>query len=129
MQKRARSFDRSSLVRATSDAHHIFTELLETARRAEEDTDREERLRRHWCKACFYRSGFAMASAAGTEQPCACCAATQIYSSSNTDALCMPCAKAHRLCKHCRGDLDMRERRRTWPEATPAAAAQPRTSF
>ena len=39
-----------------------------------------------------------------------------MYSSTNTDRLCMDCAKKHHLCKHCGGDISMRARRKDWPE-------------
>lgn len=58
--------------------------------------------------------------AAITLEPCMRCGEMQTYGSTNTDALCLPCAKETGLCKHCGGDLALRERRKTWPTSNVA---------
>jgi hypothetical protein len=115
MERKPAPFDRVAWVGASSRSHSYLRDLLERARRAEQDVDRQARLAKGFCVSCHYVIG-RIGGAAMTSQPCACCLAPQMYASTNTDALCLPCAKEHSLCKHCGGDLDMRERRRNWPE-------------
>lgn len=82
------------------------------------DARKNERLKRHECKACFYASR--IGGAAMTTRPCMSCGSEEMYGSTATDVLCMDCATKHGLCKHCGGDLEMRTRRKDWPE-TPNA--------
>lgn len=77
------------------------------------DTRKAERLNRHECKACFY--GGRIGGAAMTTRACMSCGEDQLYGSTSTDALCLPCATKHTLCKRCGGDLEMRTRRKDWP--------------
>jgi len=117
MQRKPRPFDRVEHVRSTSTSKRYFTDLIDKADRAERDTEKPQRIAAQRCKACWYvlRGGM-LAGQAFTEQPCACCLLPQTYGSTNTDALCMACAQAHSMCKHCGGDLDMRTQRRSWPD-------------
>jgi hypothetical protein len=78
------------------------------------DNRQEDREKKQECKACFYSSRFG--GSAMVTQPCMCCGKDVMYSSTNTDRLCMYCAKKHQLCKHCGGDISMRARRKDWPE-------------
>jgi hypothetical protein len=94
---------------ATYFANRRIRDTLKRAQQIKQDSDREARIARQLCKACHYFP--AIAGQAFTDQPCACCDAMQTYSSTHTDALCMECAKAHELCKHCSGDIDMRSDR------------------
>lgn len=86
---------------------------LKLAKKLEEDPDQSTRHAQQLCKACYYFP--AMAGQAFTTQPCACCHVDQTYSNTNTDALCMDCAKQHHLCKHCSGDIKMDTGRTVWP--------------
>jgi hypothetical protein len=98
---------------ATGRATRRCDDAIELARKLLEDPDRKERLVAHRCKSCFYFRS--MGGSAITRQPCACCGKPDAYASTNTDVLCLECAKEHSLCKKCGGDLEMRERRRKWP--------------
>jgi hypothetical protein len=99
---------------ATRIANDKVNSLLKRANEIENDSRKEERIKKQYCKSCFYQSG--MAGQAFTNRECMCCGENQIYSSTSTDALCIDCAKEHNLCKHCGGDLEMRAGRRKWPE-------------
>jgi hypothetical protein len=122
MDRKAPNFDRYLMVSHTNMARSRVDSIIAQARAVELDEDRKARLERHFCVACHYSRG--MAGQAFTNQPCACCAVPQTYSSTATDVLCEPCAKEHSLCKRCAGDLEMRVGRRKWPEVTkPVAAA------
>ena len=123
MDRKAPVLDRYQMVSRTNMARMQVNSILARARSMETDDDRTARLARHFCVACHYSRG--LAGQAFTNQPCACCATQQTYSSTATDVLCLPCAKEHSLCKHCAGDLEMRVGRRKWPElAKPAAVAE-----
>lgn len=83
------------------------------ADRIKDDTEKQDRKKAQQCKACYYFTG--LGGAAVTNRECAGCGEDQTYGSTNTDALCLPCAAEHKLCKHCGGDLEMRPGRRNWP--------------
>lgn len=93
---------------------HMARDTLRRAREIESDMRRVARHAAQNCKACFYFPG--MGDAAMITQPCMSCGSPELYSSTNTDVLCMTCARESDLCKHCGGDREMRERRRNWPE-------------
>lgn len=113
MDRPAPKFDRMLLLNATCRANRRVEDALELARKLQEDPDRKARLAAQRCKSCFYFRS--MGGSSCTTQPCACCAKPEGYGSTNTDVFCLACAKEHDLCKHCGGDLEMRERRRKWP--------------
>jgi hypothetical protein len=113
MDRPAPKFDRMLLLTATGRANRRCADAIELARKLLDDTDRKARLAAQRCKSCFYFRS--MGSASCTSQPCACCAKPEGYGSTNTDVLCLACAKEHSLCKKCGGDLEMRELRRKWP--------------
>ena len=118
MQRTAPTFDKKFAVSRSTTAKHIYDQHLERADAVRSDSDREARLLRCRCKSCFYlRSG--LAGQAFTHQECALCRRNQTYSSTNTDVLCLECAKGNSLCKHCGGDLDMNNMRSDWPTALP----------
>jgi len=107
--------DRVFMLRATDGARDVVEHHLNVARKLTEDPQKSEREARSLCRCCFYVISSA-GGAAITEQPCGLCLAPQSYGSTNTDVLCLPCAREHSLCKRCGGDRDMRVRRRNWPE-------------
>jgi hypothetical protein len=101
------------MVSATSRAKRQVEDALRRAREVEEDLGSEERLRQGFCKACFYWPR--LGGAAITSRPCMSCLEDQQYPSTDTHVLCASCAQEHGLCRHCGGDVEMRERRRNWP--------------
>lgn len=88
--------------------------IVELARKLEADPEKEQRLVQSLCRMCYYGSRLGGCAIKGEE--CMCCGALQTYGSTNTDALCLECAKETKLCKHCGGDVELRVRRKTWPE-------------
>lgn len=121
MERNVPRFDRQLMLSHTQLAKARVEETLKRARNIEEDTQREARVERQFCKACHYFSR--IAAQAFTTQPCACCGVPQTYSSSATDVLCMDCAQSHDLCKHCGGDLEMHTGRQNWPSARSACSS------
>lgn len=115
MQRKAPEMTQSLMQSATARAGAYVNRILAGAKALELDERKVERIAKHECKSCFY--GGRMGGAAMTEQPCMSCTQPQLYSSTATDVLCRPCAEYASLCKHCGGDLEMRLKRRTWPDA------------
>lgn len=115
MERKAASFDRVSMVRATNNSLCYAEAALKTAENIRLDPNKAERIAKSQCKSCFYVLG-RIGGAAMTQQPCACCGENQTYGSTNTDNLCLECAKKHQLCKHCGGDINLRAKRRNWPQ-------------
>ena len=105
------------MMRETERSAHYAQDLIKRATRLQTDSDKEKRLAAGLCKGCHYVSS-RLGGAAMTSQPCAGCATPQMYGSTYTDALCLACAKEHKLCKHCGGDSEMRTMRRKWPTFT-----------
>lgn len=105
----------ATMVQATRIAKAKIQSVMDYAQQLESDPKREERLARNMCKACFYGPP-RIGGSAMTSQPCMCCGDDQMYASTNTDVLCLDCAKAHGLCKHCGGDVEIRTDRENWPE-------------
>ena len=115
MRQRAKKLNTGNMISDTYRAKDYYNSWIELANKATSDTDKAERLKRHECKACFY--GGRIGGATITTRPCMCCGKEEHYGSTNTDVLCLDCAKKHKLCKHCGGDIEMRIRRKDWPVA------------
>lgn len=79
------------------------------------DPDKEIRQAKCLCVVCHYAPP-RMSGAAMTSQPCMSCHENQLYSSTATDQLCVPCAKKHDLCAHCGADINL-TLRPVWPKA------------
>lgn len=115
MNRRPPVMSVSLMIGNTERAKARIAELKRRHEDIEGDARKGERLAAQECKGCHYFQR--IGGAAITKQPCMCCGKEQTYGSTNTDALCMDCAKANDLCKHCGGDIELRARRRTWPKA------------
>ena len=118
MEQRAQAMNKGNMIGATERAIAHVQALLNRAEEIRSDARKNERVSKLECKACFY--GQKIGGAAMTYRACMCCRTRVLYSSTNTDVLCVNCAGAHGLCKHCGGDLNMRARRRDWPAAPDA---------
>lgn len=101
------------MVQATHMAKLRVAHWVKLADDVSKDVRKAERLAKQECKACFYSDR--LGGAAMTQRDCMCCAKPNWNSSTNTDVLCLPCAQEHGLCRHCGGDLNMKERRKGWP--------------
>lgn len=106
---------RFRMVSATEFAKSRVESIIKRAKEIELDTLKAERIKACECKACFYSDR--IGGAAITSRPCMCCNEMQHYGSTATNTLCKPCATKHDLCKRCGGDIELRVRRRKWPEA------------
>ncbi len=123
MNQRPAVMNVGNLTAWTERAKQRVQAWVDLANRATMDTLKTDRLERHECVACFYSSK--IGGAAMTYRPCMSCGTDELYGSTATDVLCLQCAVAHRLCKHCGGDLEMKVRRNAWDQyRAPAPATQ-----
>lgn len=88
-----------------------FKSLERKVMRYNLDQDREKRLEKQECKYCYIIDP-RIGGQAMTHSQCAICGGTIINSSTCVDKICKACAAEHSLCKHCGGDLEMRQNRR-----------------
>jgi hypothetical protein len=109
----------SNMVWQTERAKDAYNHYQKLAEAMKTDNDKIARLRSHECISCYYtgKIGGRIGGSAMTHKACMCCGQDQLYSSTNTDALCMTCAQKCDLCKHCGGDVQMRVRRKEWPKS------------
>ena len=117
MQQRPVVMSPAVMIAATERARGYERSVLKRAEEMKTDPRKVERLKRCECRACYYLNGSRIGGAAMTDRPCMCCGKVQHYSSTATDVLCMSCAEKHKLCKRCGGDVEMKVRRKGWPEA------------
>ena len=113
MVKQPKIMNVANMVYATETARRYKKELIDRCEEIKNDKRKHERLESNECAWCFYNAR--IGCSAMTEQACMCCGEKVLYGSTNTDALCIKCAKENQLCKHCGGDVDMRSRRKEWP--------------
>jgi hypothetical protein len=74
------------------------------------DPEKTKRLESQLCVYCFYKEG-GFAGQAFSTKKCEICEDPQTYSSTDTDDLCLACAKEHKLCKHCNSHIDLKIKR------------------
>ena len=110
----AKRLDIIAMTNATHQAKSRTEDLVDRAIRLQGDTYRTKRIRAGLCRWCYYAAG-RVGGAAMTSQPCSACSEEQVYASTCTDVLCLPCAVKHDLCKRCGGDQETRTLRRKWP--------------
>lgn len=97
---------------ATQFSKNRSDHIIDLADKLINDPDRKIRLKIPECKLCFY--SVSIGGSAMTNKDCICCGETTMYSSTDTSELCVECAKKHKLCSHCGGDIDMQVGRRKW---------------
>lgn len=109
----------SSVYTKKQDAENLQRMLRcdpERILKLEHDPEKHNRVQSCLCRMCYY--GSRIGGHAITVEPCMCCGEEQTYGSTNTDALCLNCAKTTGLCKHCGADIELRVRRQKWPKPT-----------
>lgn len=84
---------------------------LQLAKNLQEDPQKQERIKNCKCLVCWYRSG-GMHTNAFVYTNCKSCNKDLQFATSNTDEVCIDCAKEHKLCKHCGADIEYKERRK-----------------
>ena len=117
MEQKPATMNKGNMIGATERAKARVKSWIDLAEEVEIDARKDDRLKHHECKACFYASR--IGGAAMTKRKCMSCGSEEMYGTTATDVLCMACATKHGLCKHCGGDLEMRTGRNDWPETPP----------
>jgi len=114
MIKQRKKIDRAAIAWASGSAKRSIRTVIEQANTYKDDPRKRQRLSENECVYCYYTpriSGQAM-----TRTECGICGKEMMFSNTDTDVICDDCAKEHELCKHCGGDVHMRERRKNWPK-------------
>lgn len=71
----------------------------------DEDLKKEKREKQHLCKYCFYLKSN-LSGQAFTASNCRMCDKETIFPTTQTDVLCIDCAKENGLCKECGAEMD-----------------------
>lgn len=107
-EPRKQKIDRVSIERKNSfNKHHIQSTRERLAAfdsyKVNKDTD-----------LCGYCAVFMPDRIGGSVMTTVCCAVCEkdmMFSNTNTDVLCSECAIENQLCKHCGGDVELKNRR------------------
>lgn len=111
MKYQAKKIDQSALQWATDSAISRKESIVRKALNITNDPQKKERKEKSLCVIHYYQEG-RMGGAAMCTQPCGICNEEQVYGSTATDALCLKCATAYKLCKECGADLELKPRRK-----------------
>lgn len=109
-----RPCDLVSIERNTGYAKQWLDAMYDRVVMMDEDRDKHVRRAVAECQYCYvpYRAN-RIGGCAMTEAECGLCGTLLQFGNTCVDVLCLDCAKANQLCKHCGGDVDMKRRRRT----------------
>lgn len=122
MEVKAAQLTESDIRMQTSMCLARVTNALELAQKLTDDPERLHRLKAQECKACWYFNQFG--GQAITTRPCAACTEVITWGNTNCPVLCVPCAKAIKLCRHCGSDIGLNPKRRKWPSLGMPQASQ-----
>jgi endogenous inhibitor of DNA gyrase (YacG/DUF329 family) len=106
---------RANVAHATGKGKRIAERTLLAAHKFSTDEDRTERISKSLCLCCFYIFKERMGGAAITHRECASCDTEMTFSSTATDLLCLPCATTNCLCARCGADIELKDRRKSYP--------------
>lgn len=114
MEARRKLIDRAFVERMNGEHKDRIRYYKKWVERVTADANRSQRLKAQECIICY--GGSRIGGAACTRWTCAFCGKSGFGGNTNVDVLCIDCAKAAGLCKHCGADIDLKNRRkRTWP--------------
>ena len=89
---------------------YIKSTLL-LAKNLQEDPQKQQRIKNCMCLVCWYKAG-GMHTNAGVITNCRSCNKDLQFGNGNIDAVCIDCAKDHKICKHCGADIEYKVRRK-----------------
>jgi hypothetical protein len=101
----------NSVNNASYNASARADAAIELAKNLKHDPERDARLAKGECPMCYYQKG-RIGGAAMTNRECGLCGKLMQFTSTNTDTVCQECAVARKLCRHCGGDINMKQRRK-----------------
>ncbi len=108
-----KQIDRVSILRANNWAKMRIESTLEAAEKYRSDPNREKRKEMAECLVCS--EARRIGGCAMTTAICGICGKELLFGNTCVDVLCLDCAKANQLCKHCGGDIDLKDRRKPRP--------------
>jgi len=101
-----KELDLIEVLRTTSNQKEWFERQVAMVN----DVRKTGRQNKQECQVCFY--SMKVGGAAMTSSKCGICQTILSFGSTNVDRVCMNCATKHRLCKHCGGDIEFKQRRK-----------------
>lgn len=104
MRQKSKEINKNSIEFATFLKRSQYNKVIELSVKFRTDPERKRRMEECLCVVCYYRMD-ELGGAAITHRTCGKCGIDQVYSSTNTDVLCLDCAKKLALCKHCGADI------------------------
>ena len=112
------------MIRNTSQSLKQVEHILELAGKFAMDMQKTDRTgeKNNKCICCFYSSR--IAGAAITISHCGICGEKLMAGSTDTNRLCLACAKEHDLCEHCGGDVNLKPNRKKWPQNSVQAKSE-----
>lgn len=102
------------IINESGRRNRIKNDILKVADNIINDPDRKNRLKKCECVICYYHSYSKVGGASITKTCCKSCNREMVFGSTCTDALCLECAKKHKLCRDCGANLDLSTRRRNY---------------
>lgn len=96
---------------ATSKSHARRDWFHLVAQNIWADPDETQRLAAHECGVCYY-TGPRQHTNSSTTRPCGVCDTPIRWGNGDVPVVCAGCAKRYKLCSHCGGTIDLRERRK-----------------
>lgn len=112
MERKKARIDRATICGATETSKQFAREVVKKVEEFQNykvDKDTEE------CAYCATIGRGRVGCAAITHRPCGICGTDMSFSNTCTDVICPSCAKENKLCKHCGGDIEMKQRRKPRP--------------
>lgn len=105
MQREFRKWDEDMIDYKTYYNQHRIEEMREKLIDYDNDKSYKDRINEQECKVCTYiNDGFA--GQAFTDSHCGICGKKMTFPTTDTDKICIDCAKENNLCKHCGGRMD-----------------------
>lgn len=88
----------------------IIKDVIKRAKELESDPDKINRKAGLQCQHCYYTEK--IGGAAMTKSNCRICESEMLFGNTNIDEICLSCAKEYKLCKHCKAELNLKNRRK-----------------
>lgn len=103
---------------ATEYSVQRMKDYLELSYKLINDPDKVARIKKCECRWCFYSPKWHAGMPRAYQ--CGVCGVDHVRGNPLIIKICQQCATKHSLCRECGGDLEMRARRRNWPDIGPA---------
>jgi NADH pyrophosphatase NudC (nudix superfamily) len=105
MEQEFKKWDEGMIEYKTYYNQHRVEDMREKLVEYDNDVEHTERIDNQVCKVCHYISDH-IAFQAFTDTYCGICGKKMTFCDSDTDKVCLSCARIHGLCKHCGGRMD-----------------------